>query len=362
MNANTVAGYVNVYQVRVVTSSGTGGGSVTNSQYWESDIMVNPGAGTWVEVFPVQGSNGVVTQTVLAAAPASATATQQRDFYRHGNRDRQHSPGWFGGILSGWAEHWYRVVCRRYRHRHTHHVQTLPSAPHGTSLTATFTPSNTSSYAPSTSSALKYTVNPIAVKPTLSGLHRVGAEKCTESGLDFGVKASYTWLVNGKKVATGGTYTVAGSAYKKALTCSVAVHDGTGRSSSATSKAVTVSLWKGAERHQEADSVRSTQDRQDGEGCTRHMVAQGVVVYLPVVRRQQEDLRRNQVVAEAVGLAEGQDDHLPRDRAQARNANGYRGEQGCQGQLNRADLLFRLWVAASGEVATHSHIEESQHL
>lgn len=67
----TQAGYVNVYQLRVVTTGG-GGGSSGNAQYWEDDIQVNPAAGTWTQIFP-----GAVeaTSTTLTAAPNPALTT-----------------------------------------------------------------------------------------------------------------------------------------------------------------------------------------------------------------------------------------------------------------------------------------------
>jgi hypothetical protein len=68
---NTVAGFQNVYQIRVVTS-GAGGVGTGTSHYWEDDISVNPSAGTWTTVFP-----GVVaaTSTTLTASPSPALTT-----------------------------------------------------------------------------------------------------------------------------------------------------------------------------------------------------------------------------------------------------------------------------------------------
>lgn len=70
--ANTAAGFVNVFQVRVVTSGG-GGGSNPNAQYWEDDIQVNPAAGTWTQIFPAVAAT---TATTLTAAPNPALTTQ----------------------------------------------------------------------------------------------------------------------------------------------------------------------------------------------------------------------------------------------------------------------------------------------
>lgn len=244
--ANTAAGFVHVWQVRVVTSGGAGGGSNPNAQYWEDDIMVNPTAGTWTEIYPVQGAAAVTTTTALAASPASsakqhqsvtltATVTAMDSSHPAGSvafsQDGQSLGAGTFDATTGIGSLTTTAL--------------LPSAPSGTKLTATFTPSDTSSYSPSTSAALHYTVNPVAKTPAISGPHQVGGtETCKAVGLTFGVTASYTWLVSGKKAATGKTYKVAASALKKKLSCTAAVHDGSGPSSSATSKSVTVSLGK----------------------------------------------------------------------------------------------------------------------
>jgi hypothetical protein len=243
---NTAAGYAHVYQVRLVTTGGTGGGSTTAAQYWDADVLINSVAGTWVETYPTQGASAVATTTTVTAAPASsasqhssvtltATVTATDSTHPAGSVEFFQDGQSLGvGTFNATTGVGTRTTSAL-----------LPSAPKGTHLTATFTPSNTSTYSPSTSSVLHYTVNPIAKKPSLSGPHRVGGiQKCTESGLDFGVSAAYAWLVSGKKVATGKSYKVAASAYKKALSCSVAVHDGAGPSSHATSQSVTVSLGK----------------------------------------------------------------------------------------------------------------------
>jgi Bacterial Ig-like domain (group 3) len=241
--AQTQPGYVNVYEVRLVTTGGSGGSNGTG-QYWDADIMVNGSA--WVEVYPTAGSSAVGTTTTLAAAPATSasegasvtlTATVTADDTTHpagsveffdgptdlGAGDVNTSTGVATFVTTG----------------------LLASSPGGTSLTATFNPSDTSSYSPSTSAAVSYTINPIATKPTISGPHQVGgAEKCTESNLDYGVTATYSWLVSGKAAGSGKSFTVPASAYKKSLACQVAVKDGAGPSSTATSSAVTVSLGK----------------------------------------------------------------------------------------------------------------------
>ena len=122
----------------------------------------------------------------------------------------------------------------------------LPSAPGGTDITATFTPTDGADFNASTSLPLAYTVNPVAVVPTISGPHQAGQkETCSEGMLDFGVVAGYTWLANGASIGTGASIVVPGSAYKKTLACRATVHDGSGPVSAAlTSTSVTVSLGK----------------------------------------------------------------------------------------------------------------------
>jgi hypothetical protein len=245
--ANTTAGYENVYQVRLVTSGGPSGGTTSAETYWQSDVVVNLSAGTWVEEYPTQGASAISTTTTLGASPASgakqhasvtltATVTAGDSSHPAGSveffQDGQSRGRGTFNAATGVAT--------------LHTTALLASAPHGTKLSAQFTPSDTSSYSPSTSANLDYTVNPVAKTPAISGPHQVGGtERCSEGVLDFGVKAAYTWLVNGKKAATGATYKVAAAAYKKKLSCSATVHDGSGPASAAVaSKAVTVSLGK----------------------------------------------------------------------------------------------------------------------
>ena len=239
----TAPNFANVYQLRLVTSGAGGVGSIGAGTYWTADVLVNPTTGTWQEIYPQQGSTTATTTTTLAASPSGSaqqgspvtlTATEVASDSTHpaGTVDFTQDGSDLGSApvdSSGVATLMTSAL--------------LPSAPNGTQLQAKFTPTNTSQYTPSMSANLAYTVNPVAVTPTLSGPHQVGAkETCTEGTgpLDFGVTASYTWLANGVSIGTGRTLVVPASAYKKALKCTVSVHDGTGPSSSATSTSVTV--------------------------------------------------------------------------------------------------------------------------
>jgi Big-like domain-containing protein len=63
-NNLTVAGYQNLYEFRVYTSSAS---NPAPRSYFRTDIQVDPTAGTWTVVFPVAAA----TTTTLAASPAS---------------------------------------------------------------------------------------------------------------------------------------------------------------------------------------------------------------------------------------------------------------------------------------------------
>jgi hypothetical protein len=116
-----------------------------------------------------------------------------------------------------------------------------PTAPAGTSVTATFTPTS-SSYASSTSNALTYTVNPVAATPTISGKAQVGQTvKCNEP-LSTGESATYSWQAGTKTIGSNQTLAIPASAYNTELTCTVSVSDGGGPASSATSATEKVAL------------------------------------------------------------------------------------------------------------------------
>ena len=216
-------------------------------QYWDADVMVDPTAGTWQEIYPNQGTVTATTSTTLAASPVTSaqqnasvtlTATVTAS-------DSTHPAGTVQFLQDGFDVGSPVAVSTTDGTASLSTTALLPSAPGGTALTAQFTPTDSSSYSGSTSGPLSYTVNPVAVAPTISGPHQAGQkETCSEGKLDFGVVASYTWLANGAKIGTGASFTVPGTAYKKALACQASVVDGTGPVSSATSASVTVILGK----------------------------------------------------------------------------------------------------------------------
>jgi hypothetical protein len=64
VSQDTTAGYLNVYQIRILES---GPGGVAPTKFWAADIQINPAAGTWTLVYP----SVATTTTTLAATPAS---------------------------------------------------------------------------------------------------------------------------------------------------------------------------------------------------------------------------------------------------------------------------------------------------
>jgi len=251
----TAAGYANVFQIRLYTSGGTGGGTAGNTeQWWDADIVVNTTAGTWTEEYPTQGASAVTTTTAVSANP-TGSANQGASIALTATvsaADSSQPAGTvqFSDTIDGVTDTIGSPVTVTYASSSattgTATLSTsalLPSPPGGYSLTATFTPSNTSSYSPSTSAGASYTVDPVANKPTISGKHQVGqSETCTDGTLDFGVTATYVWFANTTKIGTGAKITVPASAYNKQLTCQASVSDGGGPANTATSASVKVSL------------------------------------------------------------------------------------------------------------------------
>jgi hypothetical protein len=242
----TQAGYANVFQLRVSTS-GPGGVGTGTSSYWDADVMVNPTAGTWQEIYPDTGPSAQATTTQVSASP-SGSAEQNASVTLTATEaaaDSSHPAGLVQFLQDGF-DVGAAVAVNSSGVASLSTTSLLPSAPGGTDITATFTPTDGADFNASTSLPLAYTVNPVAVVPTISGPHQAGQkETCSEGMLDFGVVASYTWLANGASIGTGASIVVPGSAYKKALSCRATVHDGSGPVSAAlTSTSATVSLGK----------------------------------------------------------------------------------------------------------------------
>ncbi len=246
VTAQTQAGYADVFQLRVSTS-GPGGVGTGTSNYWDADVQVNPTAGTWQEIYPDMGATAQSTTTVVTASP-SGSAQQNASVTLTATEsaaDSSHPAGMVQFLQDGFNVG-AAVAVNSSGVASLSTTSLLPSAPGGTQITAAFTPTDGADFNASTSLPLDYTVNPVAVVPSISGPHQAGQkETCSEGMLDFGVVASYTWLANGASIGTGASIVVPGSAYKKALSCRATVHDGSGPvSAPLTSKSATVSLGK----------------------------------------------------------------------------------------------------------------------
>jgi hypothetical protein len=156
--ANTEAGYENVYQIRLITSGGTGGGT-GSANYWEVDIQVNPTAGTWAEIYPTAGTlpQGPTTTTVSAtpSTVAAGTATSLTA------SETPVTPGTFtfsnGSTTIGTVSSTTGSATQSY---------SPPTAGTDT-ITATFAPTDTTDFAGSTGTTT-LTVTPPATPTTTS--------------------------------------------------------------------------------------------------------------------------------------------------------------------------------------------------
>ncbi len=159
--AQTAAGYVNVYQIRLITTGAGGVGTQPDGTYWEDDILVDPTTGTWTEEYPVQGTAPAAsTTTTLTANPATATV---------GIADTltaTETPATAGSVEfeNGTTDLGTATVDA------TTGVATLSTtftAAGTDSLSAVFTPTDTTDYSGSTGT-LSLTVNPAATPTTTS--------------------------------------------------------------------------------------------------------------------------------------------------------------------------------------------------
>src|SRR5215469_13717380 len=168
----TMTGYANVFQIRVSTS-GPGGVGTGTTAYWDADVLVDPGAGTWQEIYPETGPTAQPTSTVLMVSPAAPvqqntsvtlTATESA-------ADSSHPAGTVQFMQDGFAVGTPQAV-NSNGVASLSTTALLASAPLGTQLTAKFTPADNADFIDSTSPGVPYTVNPVANKPTISGLHQ----------------------------------------------------------------------------------------------------------------------------------------------------------------------------------------------
>jgi Bacterial Ig-like domain (group 3) len=143
------AGYANIYQVRILES---GPGGIQPAKFWDADIMVDTVAGSWTEVYPVAGSTATPTSTALDVTPASpvvsgTASTLKATMTPSGAAG---SVQFFDGTTSLGTVAVTAGVAQLA-------PQTLPTGTH--SLTAKFTPTDSTAFGPSTSTASSYVVS-----------------------------------------------------------------------------------------------------------------------------------------------------------------------------------------------------------
>lgn len=154
-NTETAANLANIYEIRLFTSAP---GSATSAQYYRTDVVVNPTAGTWSVSFPAASTN---TATTLTASPAgSQTQGQPAALTAHvtpvGTAGSVH---FFDGATDLGAGTYNAATGDA-----TLSVSTLGLGSH--TLTAAFTPTDTTAFSGSTSAALAYTINPAGTSTT----------------------------------------------------------------------------------------------------------------------------------------------------------------------------------------------------
>jgi len=152
----TAAGFANVFQVRLVTTSAAGGGTNPSATYYESDIVVDPTAGTWQVEFPAAVT---ATSTSLSANPSPATVGQATTLTASESPATAGSVAFMNGTTTiGTASvNGSGVATMSY----------TPTAAGTQSLSAVFTPTDTADFSGSTGN-LSLTVNPAATPTTTS--------------------------------------------------------------------------------------------------------------------------------------------------------------------------------------------------
>lgn len=197
-NVDTTAGYVDMYQLRVKTS---GPGIPPGSAYYETDILVDSNAGTWTQVYPVPVA-ATSTATTLDASPASTqeqgqdvtlTATEVAD-------DATHPPGTVQFKDNG-ANVGGPVGVNGSG------VATMTSASFAVgshSFTAVFTPTDTGSYAASTSSAVPYA---ITATPTTTTLTYAPNDAVQDEPITFTATIAPSEAAGAVQFKVGGTNT-----------------------------------------------------------------------------------------------------------------------------------------------------------
>jgi hypothetical protein len=202
VTAQTAAGYANMFQIRLLTTGPGGVGTANNGgQYWDADVLVNPSAGTWTQVYP---ASVTATTTALAASPSPAnvgqtvTLTATESPATAGSVDFKNGATDLGSVAvngSGVA------------------TTTTSFAAAGTeNLTATFTPTDTADFSGSTGTAT-LTVNPLATltattltvaQDGVAG-HDVKLTSTVTAGATPVTAGTVSWYDNGSATPLNGT-------------------------------------------------------------------------------------------------------------------------------------------------------------
>lgn len=200
--AQTATGFANVFQVRLWTSGPGGTGTQPNFQYWETDIVVNPTAGTWQVEFPAVTT---ATTTSLAASPSSPSTGQSVTL------TATEAPATAGSVdfKDGATDLGSSAVNATTGVATLSHTFTTTGAH---SLTATFTPTDTASFSGSTGN-LSLTVNPPSTPTTTSLTVSQSGVAGTDVSLSSTVVAGATpvtagtvsWFDNGSATALNAT-------------------------------------------------------------------------------------------------------------------------------------------------------------
>ncbi|HUC22044.1 MAG TPA: Ig-like domain-containing protein, partial [Streptosporangiaceae bacterium] len=157
--AQTATGYANVYQVRLYTSGAGGIGTLGEGLYWETDILVNPTAGTWSVEYPAVQT---ATTTTLSASPTTGTAGVAETLTATTTAADGTTQAGTVEFLNGAT-----VIGTDAVNGSGVATQSFTPAAAGTdSLSAVFTPTNTG-YSSSTGT-LSQTINPAATPTTTS--------------------------------------------------------------------------------------------------------------------------------------------------------------------------------------------------
>ena len=157
--ADAGTAYNDVYQIRITTSSAANG---LDALYWESDITVNPAAGTWTQLFPaavatntstVLTANPPVSQTVGGPVNLTATLSPSNAVGSVTFEDGSTPIGSAVSVTAGVA---------------TTSTSSLTTGSH--SLSAVFTPTDPTAFATSTSPVVSYSIVAAAAQNTTTSL------------------------------------------------------------------------------------------------------------------------------------------------------------------------------------------------